>query len=32
VFEKTPINQLFIKQLHKTETTCDYNQLNIFDL
>jgi transposase len=32
VFEKTPINQLFIKQLYKTETTCDYNQLTIFDL
>jgi len=32
VFEKTPINQLFIKQLYKTETTCNYNQLIIFDL
>jgi transposase len=32
VFEKTPINQLFIKRLYKTETTCDYNQLTIFDL
>ena len=32
VFEKTPINQLFIKQLYKPETTCDYNQLTIFDL
>jgi len=32
VFEKTPINQLFIKQLYKTGTTYDYNQLTIFDL
>jgi len=32
VFEKIPLNQLFIKQLYNTETTCDYNQLTIFDL
>jgi hypothetical protein len=32
VFEKTPINELFIKQDYKNNTTVDYNQLTIFDL
>jgi len=32
VFEKTPINELFIKQDYKNNTTQDYNQLNISDL
>jgi transposase len=32
VFEKTPINELFIKQDYKYNTTQDYNQLTIFDL
>lgn len=32
MFEKTPINELFIKQDYKNNTTVDYNQLTIFDL
>ena len=32
VFEKTPVNELFIKQDYKNNTTQDYNQLTIFDL
>ncbi len=32
LFEKTPINELFIKQEYKNQTIQDYNQLTIFDL
>lgn len=32
LFEKTPVNKLFIKQDYKPKTLADYNQLSIFDL
>jgi len=32
LFEKTPINQLFEKQIYKIKEQDDYNQLKLFDL
>jgi hypothetical protein len=32
LFEKTPINQLFEKQIYKFKEQDDYNQLKMFEL